>query len=277
MVSAYRPTSFAEALRIRQESQAIPLAGGTDLMVSHRRYPGLAPQFARPVLFLGGLPELGGITVVGATLTVGAGVTLSGLLAHEAVPDVLKQAVAEMSSPAIRNVATLGGNICNASPAGDTLPALYCLNAVLTLACAGGERQLGIEEFILGPGKTALRDNELLRAVSLSLERFDVACYRKVGTRKANALSKLSFLGLARTGEGRIEDVRIAFGAVAPTVVRSKELEREIVGRNRAELGEIRTRVLDGYARLIVPIDDQRSTAEYRKVVSLRLLGHFLK
>jgi len=276
MVTASRPQSFAQALHIRSEARVIPLAGGTDLMVKHRRPFGLAPEFAHPILFLGHLPELRHISTDGKALVIGSGVTFSDLLAHEQVPGALKQSVAAIASPAIRNVATLGGNICNASPAGDTLPALYGLDATLVLARVGGERWVGIERFILGPGKTDLRDDELLQAVILPLEHFDLAFFRKVGTRKANALSKISFLGLGRIDGGQISDLRVAFGAVAPTVVRSRGLESECVRLDRAGLIARLPRLLEEYARLIVPIDDQRSTAEYRKAVSLRFLARFL-
>jgi xanthine dehydrogenase FAD-binding subunit len=277
MVSAYRPASLAEALRIRAESGAVPLAGGTDGMARRRRHSGLAPRFERPVLFVAHLPELHGIFVENATLTIGAAVTLSELLADERVPGVLREAIAQMASPAIRNVATLGGNVCNASPAGDTLPALYCLDARLVLAGRWGERRVPIERFILGPGKTDLAGDELLRVVELPAARFDVAYYRKVGTRKANALAKLSFLGLAALQNGTVRDVRIAFGAVAPMVVRSTELEGALLGRTAADWPAVRSQWVEGYARLITPIDDQRSTADYRKSVALSLLTDFVE
>jgi xanthine dehydrogenase FAD-binding subunit len=276
MVNALRPADFAEALRIRHEHRVIPFAGGTDLMVKHRRHSGLVPQFERPVLFLNCLQELRYITVEGAALVIGAGTTLTDLLGDSRIPSALKQSVAQMAAPAVRNVATLMGNICNASPAGDTLPALYCLNARLVLARGGEERRVNIEDFIREPGKTGLRDDELAKAVILPMERFDVVDYRKVGTRKANALSKLSFLGLVKVEEEAIQDVRIAFGAVAPTVMRSRQLEREITGWSKKELAQRRPELLDAYSRLIVPIDDQRSTAHYRRIISLRLLDRFL-
>jgi CO/xanthine dehydrogenase FAD-binding subunit len=276
MVSAYRPESFKEALRIRRDNRVVPLAGGTDLMVKHRRHTGLPPRFEAPVLFLGHLRELQYITLDGESLVVGAGTTLTDLLAEEQTPPALREAIAKIASPAIRNVATLAGNVCNASPAGDTLPALYCLDALLLLARDGEERLVNIEDFILGPGTTDLRDDELLKSIRVPLDPFDVTCYHKVGTRGANALSKLSFLGLARLESETLADVRVAFGAVAPIVVRSRRLESECVGRNRVEMAQWRSILRDGYGRLIVPIDDQRSTATYRKAVCLRLLDHFL-
>ena len=277
MVSAYRPATLEEAVRIRAEEQAIPLAGGTDLMARRRRHSGLAPVFARPALFLAHLPELRIVSATSDVLTIGAAVTLTDLLADERAPGILREAVGRMASPAIRNVATLGGNVCNASPAGDTLPALYGLNARLVLVGPRGERRVPIEGFILGPIKTDLNEDELLRAIELPTASFDVSYYRKVGTRQANALSKLSFLGLSSLQEGRIRDVRIAFGAVAPTVVRSAVLERTLVGCTRQEAAAARSEVLDGYAKSIAPIDDQRSSADYRKTVALNLLADFLE
>jgi xanthine dehydrogenase FAD-binding subunit len=144
VVSAYRPASLDEALRIRAEDEAIPFAGGTDLMVKRRRYSGLVPRLDRPALFIAHLPQLRGVSLERAVLTVGAAVTLSEMLSDDRVPGVLREAIGQMASPAIRNVATLGGNVCNASPAGDTLPALYCLNARLVLGSQRGERRVPI-------------------------------------------------------------------------------------------------------------------------------------
>lgn len=277
MVSAHRPARFAEALRIRAEAEVTPFAGGTDLMVRWHRNSGLAPRFERPVLLLAHLPELHVIANIRSSLSIGAAVTLSELLLDARVPTVLREAAAQMASPAIRNVATLGGNICNASPAADTLPPLYCLNAELVLAAKWGERRVPIERFIVGPGKTELRQDELLKSIELPPASFDVSFYRKVGTRKANALSKLSFLGLSSLTDNRTLDVRIAFGAVAPTVVRSTRVESLLRIVTDVEMPSIRPQIIESYADLIVPIDDQRSSADYRKTVALNLLSDFLE
>ena len=273
MVSAYRPQTFEEALLIRQEHRVIPFAGGTDLMVKYRRHTGLAPQFELPIVLLGHLQELRFVDVSSDELVIGAATTLADLVSHEATPEALRLAAGEIASPALRNVATLVGNVCNASPAGDTLPALYCLNASLILASSDGERRVAVDGFMLGPGQTVLRGDELVKAVSIPRESVDQIHYRKVGTRQANALSKLSFLGLAHTEGQSVLDLRIAFGAVAPTIVRSKELEREYSGLSKSDLARQLPALLDAYSKLIVPIDDQRSTAHYRKAVSAEAAG----
>ncbi|RKZ01452.1 MAG: hypothetical protein DRQ10_02065 [Candidatus Hydrothermota bacterium] len=276
MVNAYRPSTIDEALRIRNETKALPLAGGTDLMVRYKNWAGLPPKFSQPVMFVAHLHELKGIEVEGDELIIRSATTLTELLKDGRVPEVLKLAVKEMASPLVRNIATIGGNICNASPAGDTLPPLYALDAKVVLRSVEGERTVPIEDFITGPGQTVLKENEILCEIRIPMDEFDSIFYRKVGTRRANALSKVSFVGLKNLQGDRIDDIRIAFGAVAPTVVRSRDAEKMLKGIKIDEIEQIYPSIEAKYAELIRPIDDQRSTAEYRKIVSLRLLRFFL-
>jgi len=277
MVGFYRPRSLEEALSIRSQTGAIPLAGGTDLMVQHRMGAGVPASFPAPALLIARLEELRLLGREGSDLRLGAACTLAELLEHPLVPGALKAALAEMASPAVRNLATLGGNICNASPAADTLPFLYAAGALVELRSLSGKRTLPITELITAPGRTILRDDELLAAVLLPELPTSAFFYRKVGTRRANALAKLSFLGLASISAGRIRELRCAFGAVAPTVVRRPQLEAVLIGKRLAEVEGLVPKILQGYGALIRPIDDQRSNARYRHTVALRLLERFLR
>jgi xanthine dehydrogenase FAD-binding subunit len=275
---ACRPRSVAEALKMRRRWRALPFAGGTDLMAARRRGPGLIPDLPAPLLFLGHLKELKSLRREADSLVIGAACTLTELLEHPDVPPQLKAALAEMASPALRNVATLGGNICNASPAADTLPFLYAADAELELANADQSRRLPVAEFILGPGSTALGEDELLTAIIIPELSWDTWFYRKVGTRRANALSKLSFLGLASRDEaGRIADFRCAFGAVGPTVVRPAGLEEQVRGLSSGRIEALLPALRRECAAMLKPIDDQRSTAFYRASVAAALLVHFLQ
>lgn len=276
MADTMIPKTLNEALEYRAQYKAVPFAGGTDLMVRRKNWAGTLPKFDAPVLMIGGLSELKNITAENDFLHIGAASTLADIAANESVPDILRMAVKQMASPGIRNMGTLGGNICNASPAGDTLPVLYALSASITLRSVEGGRELPITKFITAPGCTDLKEGELLTEISIPLARFSNVYYRKVGTRKADALSKLSFAGLADVSEGKIKDVRIAFGAVAPTVVRSAGAENLLTGVKLSDLPALLPQVKDIYSRFIRPIDDQRSSAVYRKEVSLRLLEDFL-
>ena len=277
MVKVFMPQSLKEALRIRKEEKAIPFAGGTDLMVKRGRLRGLAPYFEKPVLFLHKVKELTGVKFEEGRVRIGALSTLSEILENRDIPLILKYAIAEIASPAIRNLATIGGNICNASPAGDTLPPLYVMNARVVLSSFTSEREMKIMDFIKGPGSTDLKEEELLKEIIIPVEFFNIVFYRKVGTRKANSLSKVSFAGVARLDDGIIKDIRISFGAVAPTPLRAPEIEEEIIGKNKGKIIAKIPDILEKYARIIRPIDDQRSTARYRKTISLKILEYFLK
>lgn len=270
MASTFQPINLKEALEFLHSQHALVLAGGTDFMLKRARLT----REDRPVLCVGYLEELRQIKISGQELSIGAACTLTQLLQSPLLPEYLKRPIAGMASPAIRNIATIGGNICNASPAGDALPMLYALDAVLCLQSVSGVEELPIQDFILSPAKTCLGGNRLLREIRVSLEQDWRCMYRKVGLRRANSLSKMSFYALARGRPERLEDVRIAFGAVAPTVVRSREAELEILaGTGINDLQQTKER----YDRLIQPIDDARSNRGYRRAVSLRLLEQFLR
>ncbi len=273
---AYRPQDLQQALKIREETGAIPIAGGTDLMVKQRRWSGVAPFFELPLLFIGHLEELKGVECTKNHIKIASACTLTSLLGNESVPQFMRTAIIEIGSPAIRNMATIGGNICNASPAGDTLPILYALDASLVLENSKGKRSLSIEHFIEAPGRTALKENELLTLIILPLNSFNVILYKKVGPRRANSLSKLSFFGLAKTERGRVEQISVSFGAVAPTVLRSREIENKLKGKTGKDIEKMIPEIIKLYSCLISPIDDQRSNAHYRRETSLKLLEYFL-
>ncbi|MBN2432188.1 MAG: FAD binding domain-containing protein [Acidobacteria bacterium] len=277
-MTAFRPVTLNEALAIRRTHGTVPLAGGTDLMAAA---PSCSPgrgESSPSIMFIGHLTELRQIRMEQGEWRLGAAVTLADILDHARLPAPLRQAVADMASPAIRNVATAGGNICNASPCGDTLPFLYAQAARVLLCDSGNRRELPIERFIIGPGKTALRPDELLTEIVFPAREFVVHRHHKVGARRANTLAKLSFLGLAdMDAAGRLSDIRLTFGSVAPTVIRAPQLEQRLCGLPLTEMKHHIDEISAAYDGLIQPIDDQRSTREYRKQVCLNLLRWFLE
>jgi CO/xanthine dehydrogenase FAD-binding subunit len=276
MVHVYRPLSLREALDIRNNNETLVYAGGSDLMVRYRAWSGLIPLLPKPVLMIGHLRELQEIRVVDGVLEIGACCTLAEILSHRAVPDYVKLPLVHMASPSVRNIATVGGNIGNASPAGDTLPMLYSLDARLALQSLDQTVVVNIADFITGPGQTTLKDNQIITGISIPLTDFSRVYYRKVGTRRANSISKITLYAAARAGASKMEDVRISFGAVAPAVVRSREAEAVLKTLSPEECYERLEGVKACYLPLIRPIDDQRSTEEYRRRVAFRLLGDFL-
>ncbi len=271
MVNGYAPETLAEALALRAKETLVPYAGGTELMV--QEHP------AGPFLFLHKIPELRGIADAGGAVRMGAACTYAELLESPLVPELLKLAAGQVAAPGIRSIATMGGNVCNASPAGDTLPVLYLCNAAVNLASLDGAgavqwRKLPISAFILGVRKVDLAPNELLVSIEMEKPAFTRAVFEKIGARKAQAISKLSFAGAATTQNGKLADFRAAFGAVGVTVVRRPELEAQVLQCGTAATAA--KEAIKLYAQAINPIDDQRSTAAYRKQVCLNLLGDFL-
>lgn len=279
MVDAIRPKNLEEALAIINKERCIIFSGGTDLMVRRRRWSGIEPDFDKKVVFISQIKELLDIKKQvkenSEYLIIGGACTCTQIEENSLVPNYIKKVFQDMASPAIRNIATIGGNICNSSPAGDSLPLLYALEAELILSSADGDRKISIEDFILSPGKNIKKENEILKQIKIPLKDYKIKYYKKVGTRKSIALSKVSFVALALYEDEKLYDVRITLGSVAPRIVKNKSIENKIVNQvndNKLDLSEI----LGEYDKIITPIDDQRSTASYRKKVSLRLINDFI-
>lgn len=213
-----------------------PLAGGTDLMVELRR-GGISGGC---ILDISRVPELRRIEVEEGEVRIGACVTFSEILEHkglkEAAP-VLQKASGTIGSPQIRNVATLGGNVANSSPAADSIPALLVHESKVVLASLEGWRELPLESFLVGPYRNARRPQELI--VGLVLQRMGAGCYwdfLKVARRKALAIARLNLALLVRKdSEGRLGLVRVALGAATPTPRRMESVERMLSGRPLSE------------------------------------------
>jgi len=275
MVETYRPESLLEALEIRSRG-ALPFGGGTDLMVARRGYTGSLPRFDGTLLFTDRVAELRRVTVAEDVMEIGAAVTMTELLDHPETPALLREALALIAAPGIRNRATLGGNIGNASPAGDSLVPLYLYDTQVELRSLTGTRTLPLKELISGVRRLTLGKDELITRILLPLTDFSFTRYRKVGTRRANALSKLSFAGALTLGDdGTIKDLRIALGAVAPTVVRQEDTEQTFLGIPLKTVNP--DEAARKWADAVTPIDDQRSTAAYRKQVALNLIAGFIR
>lgn len=276
MVNAYRPKDLEGALKA-MEGGATVLAGGTDLMVKRKGAPGSLPSITGNVVTVGHLEDLRRIRIEGDHLVIGAAASIASVMESSLVPEHVKAPLAQIGSPSIRNAGTLGGNIVNASPAGDSLPMLYALDAELTLRSARGTRRCLISEFITGPGSTIIGSDELLTDIAIPIWRPSGFMFRKAGQRRANAIAKVSLYGIFRIGHGKIEALRMAFGAVGPTVVRSRAAEAVLEGKAQLLAGGHAGKALDLLDDAIRPIDDLRSTRDYRKKVALNLAGSFLE
>lgn len=267
---------FADALRrLAAEPGGWRLfAGGTDLMVL--RQGGALPPGR--YLSIWGLPELHGIVVGSESIALGALTTYSEVLGSADLArdcPLLRDAARETGGIATQNRGTIGGNIGNASPAADTPPALLVYDAELELASARGTRRVEYQRFHTGYKEMDIAPDEIIARVHVTrAHRGWRAAFRKVGTRRAQAIAKVCFAAAADVHAGTVRDLRIAFGAVAPTVVRCRRVEDVVRGRavSSPVIAEAQATLLHE----IAPIDDMRSTAAYRRRVAQNLLAEFL-
>jgi len=282
------PEDLIDALKLAGNGLR-PISGGTDLLIrqhsiqkseSHNLVKKQKNGF-KPIFYAGRIKELCSINICGGSLRIGSGVTLTGIIEYPGCPPLLREALESIASPGIRNLATLTGNICNASPAGDSLPVLYILDALIETASiddAGSivGRKIPIADFITGPGRTSLKENELVTSVSFTIPEDYSGIFRKVGTRAANALSKLSIASVSSTGGEVIADFRLAVGACGPTVIRCPQAEKILNDCNISDIKAQIKDILSIYSAALSPIDDQRSTAEYRKNTALRIIENII-
>ena len=272
-LEAPRDLSSALKCMAREPGEWKPFAGGTDLMVLLEA--GKLPH--RKFLSIWKLSELREIEVTPDYVTLGALTTYTEVRRHDILAaefSLLCRAAAETGSVATQNRGTLGGNIANASPAADSPPALLVYDAELDLVSANGSRWVPYHGFWSGYKQIGLRPDELIRRIRLARGKLGWKhYYRKVGTRRAQAISKVCFAAAARIDAGRIADVRIALGSVAPTVLRAVATENALRGEKPTPA--ILRSAQDVLAREIVPIDDMRSTARYRLRIAQNLLAEF--
>ena len=278
----HRPKTLDEALAYlgRTAESWRPFAGGTDLMVL--LYEGkLAPDKRNECRFLdiSGMGELRGINADPDFLRIGALTTYAELLGDERLVSSypnLAAAARLTGARAIQTRGTIGGNIVNASPAADAVPALISYNASIEIVSEnGGSRIVPLHRFFKGYRQVDLAPGELVQAVLIPrLKGKESHLFRKVGTRRAQAIAKVAVAGLMTVQDGAVAEIRLAIGAVAPTVILAEQTSRWLLKQKLATIG---LRELAGkIAQDISPIDDIRSTASYRQDVTVQVLHHWL-
>ncbi len=271
------PRSLAEAFAILAAAPHRPVAGGTDVLVQIAGELGPPPE---RVIDLWRLDELRGIGLEGDTLALGALTTYTEIrrsaVCLEHLP-ALVDAAATIGAAQIQNRGTLGGNIANASPAGDSLPVLLAMDAEIVVGGVRGEQTIPARDFWVAYRRTALQPDELVLRVRIPLVARREIRFRKVGTRRAQAISKvvMALAWRSSPGDGGWSDVRVALGSVAATPIRATATEAVLDGA--APTAETAERAAATLAAEIQPIDDVRSTADYRRVVAARVLHRLVR
>jgi len=272
------PRSLAEAYALLAADAYRPVAGGTDLLVQITGELGEPPE---RVLDIWHLDELRGIRMESNALVIGALTTYAELRRSPLVAELLPafaEAAATIGAAQIQNRGTIGGNVMNASPAGDMLPLLLACDAQLVAGTAAGERWLAAGEFWPSYRRTALEPSELLLRISVPLPGARQVRYRKVGTRRAQAISKVVMALAWQTdddGDASWRNVHLALGSVAPVPIRARQTEAVLEGAAPTEATA--DRAASTLAGEISPIDDVRSSADYRRAVAARVLHRLIR
>lgn len=266
MIASYRPATLDEALKHLDQEVCHIFAGGTDLMIRKRQWQGAERKFTQPIVFIAQLDELRFIRETETHYEIGTLTTQTDIVNSD-LPEYIREPYRQMSHPAIRNIATVGGNIVNAASVADSLPVLYALDAVVELKSLHGTRELPIEAFIQGKYKTKRANNEMLTKVMVPKLKDYTFFYKKLGQRKASILSKLSVFIV----HNELKDIRLAIGAVNDTVIRSRMLEATFKEDHNLDT------LLGGLKEQMHGMDDKRSTKDYREKVTLGLVEDYLR
>ncbi len=265
----YKASTLREALELvdRLEDFKV-IAGGTDLVMDLR----IGRYKPRNIVDISEIKELDYIVDEGDYVRIGALAKLQNIMESPIVrtkAPVLAEAIYQMASWQIRNVATIGGNLCNASPAADTAPPLMVLEAKLKLVSKDGERIVPVTEFFLGPRKTVLKKNELLAEIIVPYEKDAGSSMIKLGRRSAFTLSIVAVATLVKVENGKFKDVRVALNSVAPKPVRARSVEEALKGK------KVSLEAIEEASKFVVndisPISDVRASAEYRREMSIIL------
>ncbi len=256
-----------QALDIKQKNPQIVLyGGGTDLMVEERKCD---------YLFLHQVKALQQISEDDETLTIGAGCSFTQVYDYPGTPSILKEAIAYLAAPAIRNFGTIGGNIGNGSAKADTALIFYVFDAIVNLQSKDSQRSVAIKDFYLDRKKLAIKDNEIIVSISIPKRNYGQYYYKKIGARKALAISRLDLAAVYRIADGRIEHFAVAIGAIAPLIIRRPDFDSMLIGLTLEEARAKREQYIALYDDIIKPIDG-RVSAFYRKTVSINLLNDLL-
>jgi len=279
-IDYHRPAELEQALKLLEafnEGCKI-MAGGTDLIPGARAGRLSLPEHLH-VIDISSIRELDYIIKDDDMIRIGATTRLSEIgmstVVKEHMP-ILADAASQMGSLQVRNLGTIGGNLCNASPAADTAPPLLALDAKVKVRSIDNQRVVPLKEFFVGPGETILEPREILAEVQIPIREPGVgSCFIKLGRRNAFTLSIVSVATRVEVKDGTFDNVRIALGAVAPTPIRASTAEEYCTGK------EVSEQIIDEGAKLVLvevkPISDVRAGAEYRKdmsyVTSKRAIG----
>jgi len=262
------PKTKEEVLEIlkQEKSEACIVAGCSNVLpyIKDKKLP------AKLLLDISGIEELNYIKESEDEIYIGAGTTISGLINSKIIREecnILYQAAEQFADPTIRNSATIGGNIADASPAADVAPPLLVLDAVLEVESMDGKREISLKNFFVGPRKTVLHDDEMISSIKIKDDPINKnGCFIKLGLRQAMAISLATVALILEVEKDKVADVRIAMGSIAPIPLRLIKVEEFL--KNKKINDEFIEEAVKKVREEVKPIGDVRASAEYRRYVS---------
>ena len=265
--NGYIPESLEEALTIMRDEKVKPYSGGTDLM--------LEASEGVSYLFLNKVAELKIIKEDSEYIRIGAQCTFTEIEESEVAPKILKEAMLQLAGPAVRNFGTIGGNIGNGSAKADSALILFATDSLIRLKSASSDRTIYIKDFYKQRKQLDLREGELIVEFLIPKKYLENYYYKKIGARKALAITRVGFAGLFHEENGVITHLATAFGAIEPTIVRHAEIDEMFIGKTISEAKGLKDNYLNLYENAINP-SAGRVSKEYRKTVCMNLLKDFL-
>jgi len=266
--NGYVPETVDEAVTIMKDEKVRPYGGGTDLMINEDKEV--------TYLFLHRIPELKRITEDFDYIRIGAQSTFTDIEESDVAPQILKDAISQLAGPAIRNFGTIAGNIGNGSAKADSVLILFVTDSIIRLKSTDSERTISIKDFYKNRKHLDLREGELIVEVLIPKKHLENYYYKKIGARKALAISRMGFAGLFHEENGVINHVATAFGAIEPIIVRHPEIDGMLIGKTITEAKSLKNIYLNTYENVINP-SAGRVSKEYRKTVCMNLLKDFLR
>lgn len=270
----YRPTTIEDALNMLSSSTAAIIAAGcTDLFPLTS-----APQMTGQVLDVTGIKDMRGITDMGDVRRIGGATTWTDIIRADLPPsyDMLKLAAREIGSIQIQNAGTIAGNLCNASPAADSIPCLLTLDASVELTSTAGRRQMLLSEFLLGPRKTMRQPDEIMTAIIIpKSSESGISSFRKLGTRKYLIISIVMAAARIDITDNHITGAALSLGSCSPVAVRLNKVEQALIGTSLDDVSRLTAADLvaaTDVEAVINPIDDVRGSADYRIQAATTLL-----
>lgn len=268
MVKGFWPSTLEEAVNLYAEEECVLYAGGTDLMVMNNT--------ELSYLYLSKIDELKEIKVGENYVFIGALVNFADATRDLRIPEPLRQAAASVASPAIRNSATFGGNIANASDKADTVPVEFALDAKVHLISKDGERIVDIDKFHISRKHLDIRQGEIIKGITIPITGREKYYFKKVGGRKSMAVSFITFAGLFEEENGVIKKIAVSFGSVSDAIVRFRDIENILIGKTIEEARELKETIIEQYNNALVTVDG-RVKKEYCRTVCMNLLRDFLQ